>query len=938
MQDYLENSGQTDYADKDHFLKNDGDGELMVSGWIAGEVLAQALSNGEWLSDHKTFVASLFDQRRYMVGDLVIGDYGGECKGAAASQGATCYCNEGGRTVYMKRFVEDYRARTVKEGLMTFRLSDCDALDTFMPPVFSGMAFLMTDNGAAQRAFGEIRFGFMSAYIRPTGWWEPGEISIFPRVSTLNSSRDALQSQMQSRRVHGVFGVVTEAMLDVGNVVFIDPLLLEPRLNRFRRYAIHLSPTLEQEFFVLAKYLGNTSVRSAHAVIRGEEAAAVADVLRRSLVTSGVSLQSPTLLAGGDALAGHLPAEGDVFVVGLAAVDVAAIAKHVASHGSVRVFVAFSEFALLHADFVAAFDGGAGADRVVFATSLPHWNDANSTSETAQEFIRTVTDATQRTPLSLMGFASTQLLQTVLSRMDKVTAELLAAFFYRSITVTVKDMQYGSFADGTACDAADGAVCAKNYGATYISVWSLARALDPAVPVLFPAVTPSMEYVEPAAHGLVTAQLVGIAIAVVFLVAIIVVAIIVVVLCCCRDSRDNANAPKEPTDPVTLVFTDIESSTALWAACSELMPDAVATHHQLIRALIAKYGCYEVKTIGDSFMIACKSVFAAVQLVRELQQVFLQQAWGTSVLDDAYRKFEEGRAEEDVEGYVPPTAHLDAAVYRQYWSGLRVRVGVHTGLCDIRRDEVTKGYDYYGDTANMAARTESVGNGGQVLLTRAAYMALSTAEREEVDVTALGTVALRGVPQPVEMYQVDAVPGRTFAALRLDREAAELYDGLDVTLSSGEASASSSLGAVGHAILSVLVLLFGAVAVSQRLKLLRPLCERWRVDVPRGVGAGHEVEACSVAMERLAARMGRVMKNACKAADKGGSHTGSSPRVSLLGNDCLVQLLNTTYRSDSSFGEWQPRHIERRSSLSTAEEAWSATDGSDATIHIRQLV
>ncbi|ORC86663.1 putative receptor-type adenylate cyclase [Trypanosoma theileri] len=56
------------------------------------------------------------------------------------------------------------------------------------------------------------------------------------------------------------------------------------------------------------------------------------------------------------------------------------------------------------------------------------------------------------------------------------------------------------------------------------------------------------------------------------------------------------------------------------------------------------------------------------------------------------------------------------------------------------------------------------------MLTRAAYMALSTAEREQLDVTALGAVTLRGVPKPVEMYQLDAVPGRTFAALRLDKE------------------------------------------------------------------------------------------------------------------------------------------------------------------------
>ncbi|RNE95288.1 receptor-type adenylate cyclase, partial [Trypanosoma rangeli] len=394
-----------------------------------------------------------------------------------------------------------------------------------------------------------------------------------------------------------------------------------------------------------------------------------------------------------------------------------------------------------------------------------------------------------RTPLSLTGFAATRLLQTVLSRMDNVTVELLVDFFYRNTAATVNDMLYGSFTDDTACDATGGAGCTNNYGATRISVWSLARALDPAVPVLFPAVTPSMRYAEPAAHGLKLQQLISIIVGGV-VAAVLLAAVVAVLLWCCHDSRDNANAPKEPTDPVTLVFTDIESSTALWSALPEAMPDAVATHHRLIRGLIAKYGCYEVKTIGDSFMIACKSVFAAVQLVRELQQVFLQQAWETSAFDAAYRKFEESRAkeEEEAEEYVPPTARLDAAVYRQHWNGLRVRVGVHTGLCDIRRDEVTGGYDYYGDTANMAARTESVGHGGQVLLTRAAYMALSTAEREEVEVTALGAVALRGVPEPVEMYQLDAVPGRTFAALRLYREAAELDDNGDATSSSDEAS------------------------------------------------------------------------------------------------------------------------------------------------------
>ncbi|EKF26204.1 receptor-type adenylate cyclase, putative, partial [Trypanosoma cruzi marinkellei] len=164
-----------------------------------------------------------------------------------------------------------------------------------------------------------------------------------------------------------------------------------------------------------------------------------------------------------------------------------------------------------------------------------------------------------------MGFAAMCLVHTALSRMHHVSAELLADYFYSNVAVAVDDMLYGPFADGRACPATEGgAGCGRNYGAARISVWPLARALDPAVPVLFPAVTPSMKYADPAAGGLTARLLIGV-------IAGCAAALLLVAVLrhFCRDSRDNANAPKERTDPVTLVFTDIESSTALWAACPE---------------------------------------------------------------------------------------------------------------------------------------------------------------------------------------------------------------------------------------------------------------------------------------------------------------------------------------------------------------------------------
>ncbi|KEG13507.1 adenylyl cyclase [Trypanosoma grayi] len=744
----------------------------------------------------------------------------------------------------MKRFVEGYRAENILSGELTIPALTCYTDGMRLRAPLNGAALLMTDDAHAVRATLAMITGAAAALGTQLNVTDANSITLELINASTTDAKTALRDEMERKRIHAVGGVVTQVMLNDESLVFIDPQNIHPWTSKFRRHVLRLSPTLEQEFFVLAQYLGSTTNANAHAVIRNDEAVAMVDVLQRSLVTFGGSLLSSALLAGGDALGGYLPRKGDVFVVGIAAADVAVIAEHLARHRGARVFLLFTEFSFLYDEFVAAFNGSAAAGRLVFATSLPHWADESTTSETVQLFHAAVKDKAKWAPFALRSFATTLAVKSILSRMELVNAQLLVDFFYKNIAITVADMFYGPFKDGEKCglqNTVNATECAVNYGATYISVWSMARVLDPAVPELFPAVTPSMEYGEPDKNGLSDAQLIGIIVGPIS--GGVLLAALFAFFCCCA-GRDNNNAPKEPTDPVTLVFTDIESSTALWAACPEIMPDAVATHHRLIRSLIATYRCYEVKTIGDSFMIACKSAWAAVQLARDIQQTLLQHDWGSGAIDAAYHEFEEGRAAEDEE-YVPPTARLDAAVYRAYWNGLRVRVGVHTGLCDIRHDEVTKGYDYYGRTSNTASRTESVGNGGQVLLTGAAYLALSTAEREQLDVTALGGVALRGVPVPVEMYQLNAVPGRTFAALR--SEASDASD--EEHFESTSDLSGDSRNSCYDTLFSFARRLFSPFIPRQRADVLVALCGRWRLSLPaRGDESLDEYCLCLLAI------------------------------------------------------------------------------------------
>ncbi|KEG11168.1 putative receptor-type adenylate cyclase [Trypanosoma grayi] len=160
----------------------------------------------------------------------------------------------------------------------------------------------------------------------------------------------------------------------------------------------------------------------------------------------------------------------------------------------------------------------------------------------------------------------------------------------------------------------------------------------------------------------------------------------------------------------------------------------------------------------------------------------------------------------------------------------------------------------------MAARTESVANGGQVLLTGAAYLALSTAEREQLDVTALGGVALRGVPVPVAMYQLNAVPGRTFAALRLDRQ--DAADLCEESTSSGSLSSQSKnvqLSGTASAVAHLLSDFYTPVAVPQRMKMLTVMCERWNVRVLHKSWSASPIDHCNEMIERLAVKMGHVL-------------------------------------------------------------------------------
>jgi class 3 adenylate cyclase len=215
-------------------------------------------------------------------------------------------------------------------------------------------------------------------------------------------------------------------------------------------------------------------------------------------------------------------------------------------------------------------------------------------------------------------------------------------------------------------------------------------------------------------------------------------------------TRDTANAPKRP--PFAVVFTDIQSSTSLWAQVPEQMGSAVDAHHEIIRRVIRRNRCYEVKTIGDSFMIVTDKPSTAVKLANEIQKRLFEHNWGTSAIDRTYR---------DLLGdskMAMPNA--SSGNYRSLWNGLRVRIGIDYGEGQIRFDQVSKGYDYYGTVVNSAARIEALGHGGMILASAAImhHLPESFLRDQKLYIDYLGPQELRGLTEPMDLYHL--VPKR----------------------------------------------------------------------------------------------------------------------------------------------------------------------------------
>lgn len=151
-----------------------------------------------------------------------------------------------------------------------------------------------------------------------------------------------------------------------------------------------------------------------------------------------------------------------------------------------------------------------------------------------------------------------------------------------------------------------------------------------------------------------------------------------------------------PTGELSIVFTDIKSSTFLWETYPNAMRSAIKLHNEVMRRQLRLIGGYEVKTEGDAFMVSFPTATSALLWTFAVQQQLLEVEWPSEVLSSL----------------------LGQEIYDNdqnlIFKGLSVRMGIHWGQPVCENDPVTRRMDYFGPMVNRASRISSVADGGQI--------------------------------------------------------------------------------------------------------------------------------------------------------------------------------------------------------------------------------
>ena len=177
--------------------------------------------------------------------------------------------------------------------------------------------------------------------------------------------------------------------------------------------------------------------------------------------------------------------------------------------------------------------------------------------------------------------------------------------------------------------------------------------------------------------------------------------------------------PSAASSLVTILFTDVEGSTALTQRLGDAKAqEVVRTHNRIVRDALKAHSGSEIKHTGDGIMASFASASRALKCAIEIQRAFAQHNEAAAAR--------------------PSTGSGRAEV-------IRVRIGLNAG------EPVAEEEDLFGTAVQLAARICAQAEPGEIL---APIVVRELAAGKGFLLADRGETALRGFEDPVRLYEV----------------------------------------------------------------------------------------------------------------------------------------------------------------------------------------
>lgn len=174
---------------------------------------------------------------------------------------------------------------------------------------------------------------------------------------------------------------------------------------------------------------------------------------------------------------------------------------------------------------------------------------------------------------------------------------------------------------------------------------------------------------------------------------------------------DDVKVAGLPSGTVSLLFSDMEGSTALLSRLGDAYAEALDGQRRVLRKAWADHGGTELGTEGDSFYVVFRTALAAVSAAVQGQRELTAYPWPGN-------------------------------------ERVRVRMGIHTGSPRVHDGA------YVGMDVHRAARIAGAAHGGQVVVSAATADLVSGCLPEGVAVKGLGSHRLKDIAHEERLFQV----------------------------------------------------------------------------------------------------------------------------------------------------------------------------------------